>query len=272
MTQSRFDSWAQTFLAVALLVAVGAGWWSSKHAAAQSAAVPPQSAPAARSVSETQRELERYKERYGPDHYSQGIEEWLIRDYFQDRRGGFFVDVGANHYKNASKTYYLESTLGWSGLAIEPQQELGADYVKFRPRTKFLPFFVSDVSHDTAKFYILSHGSQIASSDPEFVKAWGKPGEVRTVPTITLNDLLDTERVKRIDFLSMDIELHEPQALKGFDIDRFKPSFVCIEALLPVRQQILDYFTRHGYVLVGKYLWLDEEDLYFAPLNAKPQS
>jgi len=270
MRRSPLDSWAQTFLAVALLVAVAAGWWSARRTAAQSPAAAPPSAPAARNVSEAQRELERYKQRYGPNHYSQGVEEWLIRDYFQDRRDGFFVDVGANHYKDASKTYYLESALGWSGVAIEPQQELGADYVKFRPRTKFLPFFVSDVSHETATFYILSHGSQIASSDPEFVKAWGKPGEVRTVPTITLNDLLDTEKVKRIDFLSMDIELHEPKALKGFDIDRFKPAFVCIEALLPVRQQILDYFTRHRYALVGKYLWLDEEDLYFEPVDAKP--
>jgi hypothetical protein len=248
MMRSWLDSWAQTFLAVALLVAVAAGWWSARRTAAQTPSATQPPAPAGRSVSESQRELERYRQRYGPDHYSQGVEEWLIRDYFQDRRDGVFVDVGANHYKNASKTFYLESKLGWSGLAIEPQQELGPDYVKF---------------------YILSHGSQIASSDPEFVKAWGKPGEVRTVPTITLNDLLDTERVRRIDFLSVDIELHEPQALKGFDIDRFKPAFVCIEALLPVRQQILDYFTRHGYALVGKYLWLDEEDLYFAPLASR---
>jgi FkbM family methyltransferase len=269
MTRSWLDSWAQTFLAVALLVAVAAGWWSARRTAAQTPSATQPPAPAGRSVSESQRELERYRQRYGPDHYSQGVEEWLIRDYFQDRRDGVFVDVGANHYKKASKTFYLESKLGWSGLAIEPQQELGPDYVKFRPRTKFLPFFVSDASHETAKFYILSHGSQIASADPEFVKAWGQPGEVRTVPTITLNDVLDTERVRRIDFLSVDIELHEPQALKGFDIDRFKPAFVCIEALLPVRQQILDYFTRHGYALVGKYLWLDEEDLYFAPLASR---
>jgi hypothetical protein len=66
----------------------------------------------------------------------------------------------------------------------------------------------------------------------------------------------------------MDIELHEPQALKGFDIDRFKPSLVCIEALLPVRQQILDYFAEHGYVVVGKYVWMDLENLYFVPRPA----
>ena len=63
----------------------------------------------------------------------------------------------------------------------------------------------------------------------------------------------------------MDIELHEPQALKGFDIERFRPALVCIEGLLPVRQQILDYFAGHGYVLLGRYLRADLQNLYFAP-------
>ena len=66
----------------------------------------------------------------------------------------------------------------------------------------------------------------------------------------------------------MDIELHEPAALKGFDIDRFRPSLVCVEALLPVRQQILNYFASHRYVIVGHYVWTDLENLYFAPVEA----
>ena len=52
------------------------------------------------------------------------------------------------------------------------------------------------------------------------------------------------------------------------DVERFRPSLVCIEALLPVRQQILDYFAEHGYGVVGKYVWVDLENLYFAPRGA----
>ena len=69
-----------------------------------------------------------FREYYGPGHATEREEEWMIRDFFKDRRGGFFVDVGANHYRWTSKTYYLETTLGWSGLAIEPQQQYAADY------------------------------------------------------------------------------------------------------------------------------------------------
>jgi FkbM family methyltransferase len=215
---------------------------------------------------QSSRELAAFRQRYGPDHNTEREEEWLIRDHFQDRRGGSFVEVGANHYRVGSKTFYLETELGWSGLAVEPQREFEADYTRFRPRTKFLPFFVSDTSNATARLYVIKNQSSVASSDSEFVRHFGVPDEVREVTTITLTDLLDAERMRSIDFLSIDIELHEPQALKGFDIDRFRPSLVCIEALLPVRQQILIYFAQHRYVVVGKYVWVDRENLYFAPL------
>jgi FkbM family methyltransferase len=218
-------------------------------------------------------ELEYFESMYGPDHYSEREEEWLIRDYFQDRRGGVFVDVGANHHKLASKTYYLESHLGWSGLAIEPQQQFAADYKTHRPQTKFLSFFVSDQSNELAKLYVTGRSSLVASSDKAFVEQFGTIEEVREVPTITLTDLLDAEGITHIDFLSMDIELHEPKALAGFDIKRFRPSLVCIEGLLPVRQNILNYFARNGYVLVGKYMWADLENLYFVPVeDAKTES
>jgi FkbM family methyltransferase len=213
-------------------------------------------------------EIDAFRRKYGPHHYSEGEEEWLIRDFFQDRRNGFFVDVGANHYRIASKTYYLESVLGWSGLAIEPQQKFARDYAKYRPRTRFFPLFVSSVSNEHAKLYILKADSSVASSNEAFVRSFGVPDEVRSVRTVALNDLLDREGVGRIDLLSIDIELHEPDALMGFDIDRFKPALVCIEALGPVRQQILDYFARHAYVLDGRYVWVDRENLYFKPLAA----
>jgi len=204
---------------------------------------------------------------YGPSRYSQFAEEWIIRDFFQDRREGVFVDVGANHYRDSSTTYYLEKNLGWSGLAIEPLSEFEADYKRYRPRTEFAPFFVSDVSDATAKMYVLDAHTVVSSADRKFTERTGaNPREV-TVPTITLNDLLPRHGISRVDFLSMDIELSEPKALAGFDIRRFRPELVCIEAHSEVRQQILDYFARNGYVIVGKYMPADEHNLYFMPLQ-----
>ena len=212
------------------------------------------------------REARYFHDRYGPSHASENEEEWIIRHFFNDRRGGFFVEVGANHYRTLSKTWFLETSLDWSGIAVEPLQAFEADYVTHRPRTRFFPLFVGDRSDETAQLFVLSRATPVASSREDFVRKFGTPDRVFTVPTITMNDLLDRAKVTTIDFLSMDIELHEPKALSGFDIERFKPTLVCIEGLLPVRQPILNYFARHGYVLNGRYLRADRENLYFIPL------
>lgn len=205
--------------------------------------------------------------KYGPAKNSQFEEEWIIRDFFGDERGGVFVDVGASDYRQYSNTYYLETELGWSGLAIDPLRQFESGYVAHRPRTRFRPFFVSDRSNEAATLYFLKDRTRVTSSDKSFTERYGHGAEAITSPTITLNDLLEQERISAIDFLSMDIELAEPRALAGFDIERYRPRLVCIEAHQEVRQQILDYFARYGYVVLGKYLRADVQNLYFTPLH-----
>jgi len=204
---------------------------------------------------------------YGADKFSQYEEEWVIRDFFGRKRDGIFVDVGAAHFRTFSNTYYLEQQLGWAGIAIDPQREFEAEYLQHRPRTKFLPFFVSDVSDHSVTLYVPGDHKWVASSDPQFAARWGSGSQEVEAPTVTLSDLLDREKVSRIDFLTVDVELAEPKVLAGFDIDRFQPTFVCIEAHPEVRQAILDYFAQHRYVLVGKYLRIDQKNLYFSPLG-----
>ena len=95
-------------------------------------------------------------------------------------------------------------------------------------------------------------------------KIYGEFGSV-DVPTITLNELLDANDVESIDFLSMDIEQGEPAALAGFDIERFRPELVCIEANLNVRERISAYFEEHGYERIDAYLKHDPVNWYFTP-------
>jgi FkbM family methyltransferase len=207
-----------------------------------------------------------YASRFGSKQ-SMGYEEWLIRDFFNDKRDGVFVDVGAGHYMEFSNTYTLETELGWSGIAIDAQAEYAADYQKYRPRTRFVAAFVSDKPDATVKFFVPPPGGNklLASSDPEFVASHGEASAAREMPTATLDQVLTVAGVTAIDLLSMDIELHEPQALAGFSIEKYRPALVCIEAHFTVRQQILDYFAAHGYTVVGNYLRLDTQNLYFTP-------
>lgn len=215
-------------------------------------------------------EYEWFKAKYGPSRNSEHAEEWLIRDFFGDQRDGTFVDVGCYHYRTFSNTYYLDQTLGWSGIAIDAQEEFAADYAKHRPRTKFFSFFVSDRSDALESLFVPRLLTMVASSNKSFSDGYDSSGRERKVPTITLNDLLDRAGVAKIDFMSMDIELAEPKALAGFDIERFKPRLVAVEAHSDIRQQLLDYFSNHRYRVVGRYLRADPNNLWFAPSDAPP--
>jgi FkbM family methyltransferase len=206
----------------------------------------------------------------GTKRYSQDDEELVIRDFFRDRRDGFFVDVGAGDYQRYSTTFYLEEQLGWSGVAIDALAEYAEGYRLHRKRTTFVNALVTDRAHGPQKFYraesfpeVSSVSKQLAEQQAREFSDGGVVSE-RMVPTSTLDGVLDRLGARRIDLLSMDIEEHEPEALAGFDIDRFRPALVCIEAHPAVRDALWRYFRRHGYVRQDQYLAWDSANWYFA--------
>jgi FkbM family methyltransferase len=205
--------------------------------------------------------------RYGSRKWSSGPEEWIVRDYFQDRRDGVFLDVGAADARKGSNTYFLEVELGWSGIAVDALIDYRASYGAYRPRTQFFAFFVSDASDRAARIFVDRDRTESSSVDRAFTEAYSPEGniEARVVPTVALNDLLPRAGIQTIDFLSMDIELAEPDALAGFDLDRFTPALVCIERHRALGQWLMDYFGARGYTPVVRYLSIDQENFWFVP-------
>ena len=60
--------------------------------------------------------------------HSQGPEEWIVREFFNDMKSGVFLDVGAYRAVEWSNTAALEQDLNWSGVAIDANEEFGAEY------------------------------------------------------------------------------------------------------------------------------------------------
>lgn len=231
----------------------------------QGAAIRPARAAAApvpaRNIVETEKNL-----------YSRDKEELIIRDFFQDRQGGVFLDVGAWHPIQASNTYYLEHHLGWTGIAIDALKEMAPRWKRNRPRSRFLNYIVTDQAGALKPFFRVEFTDISAVTRPRLGPG-GKPvaSTAVMVPTITLTRALDDQGVKKIDLLSMDIEGSEMPALAGFDIDRFHPELACVESKPKNREALLAYFKRHGYRRIEKYLKYDTANWYFTPLSARPQ-
>lgn len=199
---------------------------------------------------------------------SEQWEELFIRDFFRDQKGGVFVDIGASDYREASLTYFLDKHLGWSGVAVDAIAHYGKDYEKYRPRTQFFSFYVGDKDGDKAEFFVV-HGDERKSSGAKELgdryRDEGRQVDETEVQTITLNTLLTKAGVDKIDLLTMDIELAEEAALKGFDVTRFQPKLVVVEAYDQVRPFITEYFAKAGYELMEQYTTSDARNLYYAP-------
>ena len=200
--------------------------------------------------------------------YTHGQEEELIRYFFRDRRDGVYVDIGCFDYKWTSTTYYLEEHLNWSGIGVDAEDSYRAGWEKHRPRSKFFAYAVSDKSGETITFF--QAGAVAATElDRKNLDMWqekrGIPTREVTVPTITIDDLLDREGVKEIDFLSIDINGAEPIALAGFDIKRFAPELVHVEANPHRREELLAYFEKNDYVRIDAFLEFDRANWYFTP-------
>lgn len=205
--------------------------------------------------------------------FSQGREEALIRGHFEDARGLVFLDVGSAEPRRISTTFYLESALGWSGIAVDAQREYGPAYAELRPATRFFSYFVSDSDALSTTLYRDSRVPVVASNDEgvareQVVAAVGEANiEALAVETITLNTLLEREGVAHVDFVSLDIEEHEPTALRAFDLQRYAPGLLCIEAHGRTQDAIYEWMVTHGYRRVDSYLAYDSVNWYFEPVS-----
>lgn len=195
--------------------------------------------------------------------YSLFAEELIIRDFFQDLKGGFFVDVGCAWPIKASNTYYLEKHLGWTGIGIDALEDYAAAWKGERPNSKFFNFIVTDQTAARGTFF-KSAGLGLSSVSRDAASGKNFGGTMSTeeieVPMITLDDLLDREGIAKIDLLSMDIEGHEATALAGFDIERFQPDLLVIEGH---SQQVSEYLAQHGYQQLLRYAAFDTVNRYF---------
>jgi FkbM family methyltransferase len=165
-----------------------------------------------------------------------------------------------------STTLYFEKVLGWSGIGVDAQEAFSLGWLENRPRSKFLAYAITDKSGERVTFY---QAGGISSTEKWNIEQWQKlhdfdPGVI-DVPTLTMNDLLKDRKVEKIDFLSMDINGGEPTALKGFDIQRFRPDLVMIEVHQRNQKPISEYFEKNGYERIDAYLEYDAVNWYYKP-------
>lgn len=173
-----------------------------------------------------------------PKFYSQGGEDFLLYEIFKGKKQGFFVEVGCIDGRRFSNTLLFEE-LGWRGMCVEAH----AGYIdllkKNRPNSIVCHSAAAEIDEDNATFYANARGS-LSTLDKSQEARWKREFggyfsgfEEQRVKKRRLDSLFTEHGVKEIDFLSLDIEGYEVEALKGIDFKMFRPVVIVVESDSP---------------------------------------
>jgi FkbM family methyltransferase len=177
----------------------------------------------------------------GNKSWSQEGEDRILWRFFQGKRSGFYVDIGAHHPHRFSNTQ-LFYRAGWQGINVDAAPGAMRRFRHWRKRDINLEVGVSE-NAGSAEFYIFNEPA-LNTFDPETaVKHSVPPWRIKTVvrvPLLPLRDILQQNcgdgRV--IDFLSVDVEGHDVSVLRSNDWERFRPRIVLAESLRATVQNL----------------------------------
>lgn len=208
----------------------------------------------------------KYTPKLGLNNLDDKLEKYL------NFKSGFFVELGANDGYKQSNTYYLERGKKWKGILIEPVPELFEKCKKIRGKSLVLNLAIvnSDYNENTITIHYAGLMSTIEDSRPKKdLKTHIKRGiEVQnlthtysiSVPVSTLSNVFTKYQVKKIDFLSLDVEGAELDVLKGMNISKFRPKYILVETN-KYYEDVNKFLSENGYKLMEK---MTQHDYFFS--------
>ena len=206
-------------------------------------------------------------------YYSQFGEDKILAEIFNGKSKGLCIEVGANDGVNDSNTMYFEN-VGWNCILIEPNPVL-CKMIRTSRNATLVEVAASDKNGETSLFVAegaeRAHGVSTINSAEEAlnkIKSYGFTYSEVKVKTRLLNEILDGLKIDRvIDFISIDVEGHELEVLRGFSIERWKPTVFLVEDNSNFdNADVSNYLKRFGYL---RFMRTGVNDWYAHKTNKK---
>lgn len=161
--------------------------------------------------------------------HSQLVQDILCVLVSEQKRGGYFVEVGVGDGRTLSNTLLLERDFGWRGILAEPAE-------RFQPAIRDGRKAILDTravagrSGDTLVFEEDMHLGELSGLAGVREPRGNQTLKRYQVETVTLDDMLEQHRAPEyIDYMSIDTEGSEMQVLEGISLDKRRVGLFTIE-------------------------------------------
>jgi len=201
--------------------------------------------------------------------FSSDGEDLILNKLFQNKKNGFYIDLGAYAPINHSNTYlfYLK---GWSGILVDPRQGFKFWATLVRPRDEIFNIGVDELANHTLtkrKFYIYrSHPDNNTMSKQQVldnIRFHGRrPTSIKWINFASIDYILKKSKKypesKQIDLLSVDLEGVDYEIISIIiNTHKIFPKVICVEQLSPVcasvmESKIYNILYANGYQLLAK--------------------
>jgi len=172
--------------------------------------------------------------------YSQNAEDVVLMRTFFDAPRGRFIDVGAGHPTEGSLTYNLSRELGWRGVNIEPQDLWYRELCHMRPDDVNLRLAAGSAQRRTTLFSVPGRPglTTTVAQIADHHSANGLTLHPGRVVMSCLDDIMAAvisarPEMSRVDLVKIDVEGAEQEVLRGFDLTRWSPRVLVVEAVQP---------------------------------------
>lgn len=195
--------------------------------------------------------------------YSQlGQDLWVTRAIAPGKRNGYYVDVGAADGEAISNTKLLDD-LGWKGICIDP---FPTNMGKRSCQVVRQPVF-----SESGKRVQFRAAGNLGGIEKDLDRYKDKVSQTPLVEfvTATLDEILAKAHAPNyIDYMSLDVEGAELDALRGLSLDRYQIGSLTIEHNYEMdkRESIHKLLSAKGYVRVRSW---EVDDWYVHPSLAR---